>query len=186
MRTSCQNEFIVWNLIFCKSRFQKACPFFSMLRPSFHHTVRDLLKIHIGYGFSQMLIELFKQFLIGRDTFLKAERTFNIIIIKRLVWIRWTSHNHANNSLGTPNHTRTTSDSEIHVSLVSYYIFQFCRITTARFLELQMSDICNSLLHFVILSHILSRIIIKRKERKILHVLSSRMSGPAVPSNKHR
>lgn len=112
------------------------------------------MKIHIGYSSSHMLIELFKQFLIDRDTLLKTVRTFSIII-KRLVCIRWTSDNHANNNLGTSNHTRTASDSEIHLlSVVSFYIFQFCRIRAARFLEHQIPDICNSLLLFVILSHI--------------------------------
>lgn len=105
------------------------------------------LKTHIGHSFSHMLIELFRQFLIDRDTLLKAVETFIIIVIKILVH-KTDIQYYANNNLSTSS---TSSDSEIHlISVVSFYIFQFCRIRAARFLELQISGICRSLLLFLL------------------------------------
>lgn len=90
---------------------------------------------HIGHSSSHMLTELFKQFLIDKDTPLKAVKTFNIAI-RILVCIKWTSNNYANNNLGTSNHASISSDSEIHLlSVVSFYVFQFCHFRAARFLE---------------------------------------------------
>lgn len=153
MRSSCQNEFILQNLDFLKSQFQIARPFFSMLRPSFHHTIISFENTQRPQFLSHDYY-LFKQ-LIDRHTDLKALKTFNIII-KRLVCIRWTSNNYVNNNLGTSNHTSTFSDSEINViNVVSFYIFQFCGIRAARFLQIQISNICSSLLLFLLFYPIL-------------------------------